>query len=134
MRVLRATAVHVELGRFKRKHVYCTLCKQTTVVHEEKETDVAIATKLFEVCYQDQCETVILMTGDTDLGPAVLTCKRLFPQKLIYFAFPYKRHNVELKKMAPESFLITRRACFRHQFPDPFILPDGTEFPKPAGW
>lgn len=134
MRCLRVTGVNVELARFKRKSVYCTNCQTMFVAHEEKETDVAIAAKLFEVCHADEAETVVLMTGDTDLAPAVRTCKRLFPTKLIFFAFPYKRTNAELAGIAPESFSIKLRSCLRHQLPDPLVLPDGTRIQKPSAW
>lgn len=134
MRCLRASGVHVQLGRFKRKTVYCNECNRTFFTHEEKESDVAIAIKLFEICYLDLCDTAILVTGDTDLSPAVVTCKRLFPSKPILFAFPYKRTNVELAKIAPESFSIKLRSCRRCQFSDPLILPDGTSISKPSVW
>ena len=134
MRCLRETGVNVELGRFKAKDTRCPDCSTLFVSHEEKETDVAIATRLFEVCHSDEAETVILATGDTDLAPAVRTCKRLFADKIIFFAFPYRRTNSELAGIAPESFSIKLRSCFRHQFPDPLVLPDGTSLSKPTTW
>ena len=134
MRCLRASGINIQLGRFKQKTVHCSRCNRDFIAHEEKETDVAIAVKLFEICHLDQCDTVILMTGDTDLSPAVVTCKRLFPSKLIFFAFPYKRSNTELAKIAPESFSIKLRSCRNCQFPDPYILSDGTHLRKPAMW
>jgi hypothetical protein len=134
MRCLRATGVNVELARFKEKDVYCPNCRTFFVAHEEKETDVAIAAKLFEVCSGDDCETAILMTGDTDLAPAIRTCRRLFASKLIFFAFPYRRTNSELAGLAPESFSIKLKSYLRHQFPDPLVLPDGTTVRKPSIW
>lgn len=134
VRCLRATGVSIELARFKSKQKWCPRCRQRFIAHEEKETDVAIAVRLFEVCHSDEAETIVLLTGDTDLAPAVRTCKRLFPSKLIFFAFPYRRTNSELASISPESFSIKRRSCLRHQFADPFVLPDGTEVSKPSVW
>lgn len=134
MACLKASDIHVQLGRFKKKLVYCHKCKRKITKHEEKESDVAIAIKLFEICHLDQCDTAILMTGDTDLSPAIVTCKRLFPSKTILFAFPYKRTNAELAKIAPESFSIKLKSCVRCQFPNPFTLSDGTNILKPKDW
>lgn len=134
MRCLRETGIIVELGRFKAKNVFCTNCRSYIVVHEEKETDVAIAARLFELCKTNNAETIILMTGDTDLAPAIRTCKRLYPNKHIFFAFPYKRTNLELVGIANESFSIKLRSYLRHQFPDPLILSDGTNISKPSNW
>ena len=134
MSCLRASGINIQLGRFKKKSVFCNKCTRRIVTHEEKESDVAIAIKLFELCHLNLCDTAILMTGDTDLSPAIVTCKRLFPSKAIFFAFPYKRTNAELAKIAPESFSIKLRSCRRCQLPDPFILQDGTAIQKPASW
>ena len=100
----------------------------------EKETDVAIATKPCEICHNDEADSIVLLTGDTDLAPAVETCRRLFPSKIIVFAFPYRRVNDELRQLAPGSFKVDVRSCFRHQFPDPLVLADGTVIPKPVSW
>ena len=134
VKCIKATGVHVELARFKPKDVYCPNCMKYFVAHEEKETDVALAIKLFEVCHRDEADTIVLITGDTDLAPAVRTCKNLFPHKLIFFAFPYKRTNRELVSIAPESFSIKLKSFLRHQFPDPISLPDGTKIQKPSKW
>jgi len=134
MKCLRGTGVNVELSRFKAKEIFCTNCKSKFIGHEEKETDVALATRLFEVCQTNEADTVILMTGDTDLAPAVRTCKRLFPMKHIFFIFPYKRTNNELKALAPESFSIRLNTYLKHQFPDPLVLDNGQKLPKPDGW
>jgi len=120
MRCLRGTGVQVSLGQFKRK--------------KEKETDVAIACKLFEICYTNSAESIVLITGDTDLAPAVRLCQRLFPHLTFLFAFPYLRVNDELRILAPGSFKIKASQYFAHQFPDPLVLPDGTSITKPVSW
>ncbi|HEX2714892.1 MAG TPA: NYN domain-containing protein [Candidatus Acidoferrales bacterium] len=94
---LRATGVEVQLGRFKEKEVWCKTCKQVNTHHEEKETDVAIAVKLMELLHLDACDTVVLVSGDTDLAPAVRTAKALWPARRIWALFPFARHNAELK-------------------------------------
>lgn len=53
---LKSTGIVVELGRFKAKEIHLTICKSKILRHEEKETDVAISTKLFEVCFYNLCD------------------------------------------------------------------------------
>lgn len=120
MRCLTGTGVQVHLSQFKG--------------HKEKETDVAMASKLFEICYEDLADSVVLVTGDTDLAPAIRTCQRLFPRKTLIFALPYRRANDELRRLAPGSFKIRAGTYFANQFPDPLVLPDGTTIAKPASW
>jgi len=88
---LKATGVIVELARFNKKTLRCEHCGGTLVRREEKETDVAIAARLIELLVSDHADSVILMSGDTDLAPAVRLAKQLFPEKTIGFAFPYGR-------------------------------------------
>ena len=112
---------------------YCDECGARLTRHEEKETDVAIAMKLFELLHLDACDTAVIVSGDTDLAPAVRTAQRLFPTKRIVFGFPHHRKNNELAKLAP-SFRIGRDSYLRHQFSDPFTTSAGRNIAKPANW
>ncbi|MEE9227586.1 MAG: NYN domain-containing protein [Acidimicrobiia bacterium] len=131
---LRNSGVQVEMGRFKDKDVWCPSCKTDFVRHEEKETDVAIAAKLFEVLHTDACDTAVLVSGDTDLLPAIGTGQRLFPDKQIVVAFPDKRTNAQLRQAVPFSFKIRRHRYANNQFPEEIELPSGQRLVKPAGW
>lgn len=131
---LVATGVSVELARFKKKQFKCIHCGQTIKRFEEKETDVAVASKLLEVCCTGQCDTAMIMTGDTDIVPAVRTAQRLFPHVRIGFLMPYKRHNNDLTKLTPLHFDIPKGTYTKHQLPDPFMTPKGKSISKPAKW
>lgn len=131
---LESTGIRVELGRFKEKEIFCDKCRSTILKHEEKETDVAIAIKVIEIFHNDDCDTAVLVTGDTDLSPAIRKSKVLFPDKRIVFAFPYRRKNRELALLAPGSFLIKRTQYIKHQLPNPVVLKDGRKIVKPKSW
>lgn len=134
IRAIRETGIKVELARFKPKKVWCDKCATFITKHEEKETDVAFASKLLEVLFKDECDSVVLITGDTDIAPAVRTSQRLFPKKNIIFGFPYKRKNNELAKLAKMHFKISRDKIVKHQFTNPFILSNGEKLYKPSSW
>lgn len=131
---LRDSGVIVELSRFKKKKIPCSACGQSIKRYEEKETDVAIAAKLLELFALDQADAAVLVTGDTDLAPAVRAAKRLYPEKHICFAFPYARKNDELGKLVSTCFTITKEAYVRHQFADIVVLQDGRLFRRPPSW
>ena len=139
IKVMQFQGVEVVLGRFKEKQIRCNVkpkpkgCSGLLIRHEEKETDVAISVKLMELCCFDRCDTAVLVTGDTDLAPAVRTVNHLFPQKKICFLFPYTRKNDELAKLAHKSFTIKRNTYPKHQLPDPVII-DGLPVHKPGSW
>ena len=131
---LENSGVKVSLGRFKEKDVWCSACRNSTSVHEEKETDVAIAAKMFEVLHTDACDTVVLVSGDTDLIPAIRTVQRLFSDKEVVVAFPDKRTNAQLRQAVPFSFKIRRKRYEQNQFPENIMLATGRVLKKPTGW
>jgi uncharacterized LabA/DUF88 family protein len=134
IRCLESTGVHIELGRFKEKDVFCHRCHSMILKHEEKETDVAIAIKLLEACFTNICDTAVIVSGDTDLSPAIKKCQDLFKDKKIVCAFPFARKNKELATLAPGSFSISKKQYIRHQLPNPVILTDGQKVYKPNSW
>lgn len=132
---LEDLGINVILGRFKEKKVYCTNCKTIITKHEEKETDVAIAIKVLELFHNDSCDIQVIVSGDTDLSPAVRTSLGLFPKKQICFAFPFNRKMKELSKLSTlPSFSISSASYRKHLLPDPYILKDGRSISKPISW
>ena len=103
-------------------------------MHEEKETDVAIAVTALGEYINDPSDVMVFITGDTDFAPLIKKCTELFPEKLTVFAFPYKRSNRKLKHLSPKSFFIDKEQYFKHQFPNPVILEDVSEIYKPESW
>lgn len=128
---LKDTGIIVQLGRFKPKEIKCPLCHRAFIKHEEKETDVAIGIKLLEIFHTNECDTAILVTGDTDLAPVLSPAKRLFSSKNILFLFPAYRKNNELAKLAPGSVLIKPGRYVKHQFSNPYRLSNGITISKP---
>lgn len=131
---LEDSGVVVELSRFKMKDIACRQCGYRFQRAEEKETDVALAAKLLEILHRDECDTAVLITGDTDIAPAVRTASALFPLKRVCFGFPFGRKNKELAKLVSTSFRISKEAYASHQFTDPVNLKSGKIISKPGKW
>lgn len=134
LKCLEDTDIQIELNRFKKNSVKCKYCHKVFFRHEEKETDVSIAVKLIEIFINGYCDTAVLMTGDTDLSPAVKTAKKLFTTKKIAFAFPYKRKNRELSKISDFNFEIKKSQYAKYQLSDPYITKKGDVVTKPSSW
>lgn len=131
---LADSGVHNQIARFKKKIIFCPHCNQKITRYEEEETDVAFAVKILELCARDECDSVVLLTGDTDVAPAIRTTSSLFPHKSIYCLFPYDRTNNELTKLAEKTYQISKASILRHQLPDPHICQDGVSVIKPLSW
>lgn len=131
---LQADGIALILGRFKPKFVHCNLCGRLSEHHEEKETDVAVSVELLEVLHRDEADTIAIVTGDTDIAPALRTARRLFPAKRIWLVLPYKRRNNELARLADGYCYIRKERYAQHQWPPTMRLPSGRVVVRPQGW
>jgi len=112
---LEASGASVHLGQFKARTLRCPLCGRKYVRWEEKETDVAIGTRLLELLARDRCDTAVLVTGDTDLVPAVRAERHLHPDRRLGVIQPYRRVNRELSQSADFALTIRAAKYARHQ-------------------
>ena len=78
-------------GHYLKKAIQCRNCKVKWDSYEEKKTDVNIAVELIKDAYQDNFDTALLMSGDSDLTSPVQTIRELFPSKKVIIAFPPMR-------------------------------------------
>lgn len=131
---LRASKIDAYLGNFKAKNDDCSKCGVQFVRHEEKETDVAIACRLIELFVSNKCETAVLISGDSDMAPAIRAAKRLHPGAKIVVMFPFDRRSKELARIADKSFKISLDQYQRYQLPKEVTIPGGGVAKKPPCW
>jgi uncharacterized LabA/DUF88 family protein len=74
--------------------------------YEEKETDVAVACKVLELLHTGACDSVAVISGDTDIAPAIRTARRLYPAAEVVSVLPYLRHNHALARIARRTVKI----------------------------
>jgi uncharacterized LabA/DUF88 family protein len=121
-------------GHYQSEPWKCGSCGETTHVSGEKKTDVNIAVEVMIDAYKDSFDTCLLITADSDLIPAVLAVKRLFPKKRIIAVFPPNRHSVELQNEAHTAFTIGRAKFAKAQMPETVQKTDGTKLTRPFKW
>jgi len=88
VKALKTANVKVILGNFKKKDRSCNNCSSSWVAHEEKETDVNISIRLIDMTYKNSFDRVLLITGDTDLAPALRMVRQIAPTKQITIVLP----------------------------------------------
>lgn len=131
---LRATGVEVVLGRFKQRSQSCRHCSHTWLSHEEKETDVNIAVRLVRDGFKDVYDVCYLISGDTDLIPAVRTLKNDLPQKQIVGVLPpHRRHGRQLLDAAHRSIRLNEKHITRCRLPEELEY-KGQLVTCPANW
>ena len=114
LRALATTPlVNITLGKFKPKSYQCKVVacshaqSRVFVGPSEKRTDVNIALQMLEDGFLDRCDTFVLVSGDSDLVPAVDRVRALFPEKRVVVYIPTRDKNrgaaVELRAAASKS-------------------------------
>ena len=126
--------VVVTYGEFKRKERYCGRCNQKFWSREEKQTDVNIALRLLELAIQGRYDKGIIISGDTDLIPAIKAVHRTFPQKRIGVVIPIGRASEDLKKQADFHHKMKVNHLISSRFDDDHRMGDGTVLSCPQNW
>jgi 6-hydroxy-3-succinoylpyridine 3-monooxygenase len=144
---LRALAtfplISVTCSNHKNKKVTCRVAACTFPgdrvfqTAEEKRTDVELALQMLDDAYQDHCDRFILVSGDSDLVPAVERVRGMGKEVVVYV--PARRDDlrgaaVELRAAADRAKTLPLNLLRLSHLPDP--VPDGLGgvIDKPNNW
>lgn len=105
---------------------------------EEKRTDVNIALEMVQDAYEDRADIFVVVSGDSDLVPAIDVVKTKFPQKQVIVYVP-ARHAVrgaatEIRSAADRNRTFPLNLLPHCQFASPFSDGTGTSLHKPSSW
>ena len=117
IKALQSTNVNIVMEKFKRKSIDCKKCKSKIFKPEEKQTDVNIATYLFKHAVLGSYDIAYILTGDSDIIPAVKAVKELFPTKLINLIIPIARQADELKSVCDRHMKMKEHHLKNSRFP-----------------
>jgi len=131
---LEISGVRIQLGRFKASRQTCKICRSSYRRYEEKETDVALAVGVMEALLNPQIDTVVLVSGDSDLAPALRVARTRFPEKRLGVAFPFRRVSEELKRESDFHWKLRPERYQAFQFPNQVLGKHGAIVKKPVSW
>lgn len=124
-------------GKFKNKKAYCPLCKRPFPTTEEKRSDVNIALQMVDDAFNSRCDRFVLISGDSDLVPAIKLVRKICPQKKIVVYVPNasgKRTSTEIRQAATWSRDLTKEVLKKAQFPFQLQSNSGEIITKPSTW
>ncbi len=132
--VLKRRGVEIVMGKFKRKDRICRECHKSYRTFEEKLTDVNIAIHMFRGAYLDEYDKSILISGDTDIIPAIRMIQELFPSKQVGVVIPIGIYGEEMKQVCDFHFRMKEKQLQRSQLPD--VIEDAVKgkIVRPAQW
>ena len=126
--------VQLFMGHYLKKPQQCRHCHARWNIYEEKMTDVNIAVEMLTDAFQDNFDSALLISADSDLTSPIAAIRGLFPHKSIVVAFPPGRRSWQLRTVATSTTTIGRPALEKSLFPDEIVLPSGFHLHRPDSW
>jgi uncharacterized LabA/DUF88 family protein len=126
--------LRIFFGHYLQNPIECRRCGASWLGHEEKMTDVNIATEMLTDAFDDRFETAVLVTADSDLTRPIEVVRGRFPAKRVVLAFPPNRFSERLKQVGSAYFTIGRDALAASQLPDRVVKASGFVLHRPAEW
>ena len=136
--------VQIIFGLFKYKKIKCMVRNCTHQgsrvfdMPEEKRTDVNIAINIVKDAVDDKCDRLIVVSGDSDLVPAVKAVKLITPNKKVIVYIPANNRvrgaARELRKSSDSHKTLPYNLLSKAQFPDQLINSEGEIIQKPISW
>ena len=143
LQALEQHCAHFEIlrGSYEEKSRQCTDCGASVGFQTEKQTDVNLAVEMVKDAAQpvgQRAEVQLLVTGDTDLVPAVRAVQS-YGVDVVVIAPPARgRTRESFTAVASKYLRVNRRHLRDHPLPDPVLSPtsSGEEYPlrPPDGW
>ena len=121
-------------GHYLKKSQECKKCGSVWAVHEEKMTDVNIATQLLIDAYEDKFDTALVISGDSDLSTPIEKVLQHFPDKKVIAVFPPARHSSHLMKIATNYVVLSKTKLRQSQLPETIIARTGHKLKRPPEW
>jgi uncharacterized LabA/DUF88 family protein len=129
----KANGVDVILGEFKRVKRHCKRCQSKYSAHEEKRTDVNLATYLVHLAHIDAFDTVLIISSDSDYTSAIELVRESFPHKAIGIIFPVgQKKSDELASKTTFIRYMKAKDLKRSLLPKEIELPDGSILTRPV--
>ncbi|MCM2273355.1 MAG: NYN domain-containing protein [Candidatus Didemnitutus sp.] len=127
-------SVSLYFGHYLSKAVRCHACGAQWQKHDEKMTDVNIATELLVDAFEDRFDTALLVSAESDLAGPILRLRALFPGKRVVVVFPPDRASKRLEQIASATLHVGRGVLAGAQLPDEVIKPSGFALQRPESW
>lgn len=131
--------VDVIEGRYvsREKWAYTTATPSQRVCiwhHEEKGSDVNLATHLMLDACRNAFDQAVVVTNDSDLTMPIAMVRHELAKRVVVANPASQKHSKDLRFAASEHRVIKAKAIRASQFANPLALADGSHLSAPTGW
>lgn len=87
-KILNGDKFEIVRGKYFTKNITCPNCKVAIPRPEEKRTDVNISVRMMGDCVNDETDTLVLISADSDLVPPLEFIQQYYKSKKLKVYFP----------------------------------------------
>jgi uncharacterized LabA/DUF88 family protein len=133
-KALEATGLTTEIRDHKTNRSRCQKCQKQVKTYVENGNDVAFASRILELAFDDAFDKMLIFTADSDFVPAVQTVRRRFPEKEIIVVTTSERSRNARELVLSASGLIKLNESHfeRNLLPDVVPVTVGKDIARPA--
>lgn len=128
------SSLFVHYGHYLQKRRACRQCGAKWVDYEEKMTDVNIATQMLLDSFDNNFDTALVVSADSDLTTPVRRIRTRFDNKRIIVALPPGSQSISLVGVAHGYIHIGEEKLRRCQLPREVRRRDGYVLRRPEYW
>lgn len=139
--LMTCPGVEVYVGRFQKAKREALLARapvdvdpmQTVYVHQEKRSDVSLASHLLLDAFDNRFDRAVLFTNDSDFVTPIQIVRARFQREVVVLS-PDITISAELKKVATAGWIFDRGLLSKCQLPDSVFDAEGREIRMPDRW
>jgi len=126
--------IKIYYGNYQIKQSFDKTLKKYYTYPVEKKTDVNIATQLLIDAFQNNFEVAYIVSGDSDLLPALEAIKVNFPHLLLIACFIPHRSSIDLKAICHYCYYAKEKIFKKSLLPNSITKVDGYVIQRPPNW
>jgi uncharacterized LabA/DUF88 family protein len=125
---------NMHFGVYQQNPRKCKRCSLVNSISNEKMTDVNIAVAMMTDAFEDNFDTALLVSADSDLTPPVRKIRELYPHKRVIIALPPGRSSKQLTSAASGFIRVDRATLNQSLLPETITKSNGYVINRPVEW
>lgn len=135
-KAINGSKLKLHYGKYQDKPITCRAsCKETFMHWEEKQTDVSLAIKMIEECHYNNCQKIILVSGDSDFLPPLNLIKNFYKNTELTVMFPPCKHTTSITTLGiPIISMHDHKPKWNKSLLESVVDIKGVKYRKPVEW
>lgn len=137
-KAVNGNLIKFHYGKYQDKEITCRAddgCGKVYMHWEEKQTDVSLAIKIVEDCHNEECNKIVLVSGDSDFLPPLKLVKKIYTDKELMVLFPPTKFTSSINNLGITCLSMDKyKPRWNRAKMDDVVDANGKIYRKPIEW